>query len=99
LFSFMSFNLSYEQPYYFACTPPRFTRTNFPVSRCARPQKMQPGIKANQQFHTCDLKSRVYLYGDSEGHNLRYCFLPSAPDDVLRWTTVPSHAPIRGWDG
>ncbi|KAF8335207.1 hypothetical protein F5887DRAFT_1079286 [Amanita rubescens] len=46
----------------------------------------------------CDLTSGVYLYGDREGHNVHYCFLPSTPDDVLRWTTVPGHAPIKNWN-
>ena len=43
-----------------------------------------------------NLTSGVYLYGDGWGRNLwHYCFLPSTPDDVLRWTTIPSHAPIK----
>ncbi len=53
---------------------------------------------AYQPFPICDLTSGLYLYGDSEGHNLHYCFLPSTPDDVLRWTTIPSHAPIKNWN-
>ncbi|KAF8347179.1 hypothetical protein F5887DRAFT_1281293 [Amanita rubescens] len=53
---------------------------------------------AHKPFPICDLTSGVYLYGDSEGHNLHYCSLPSTPDDVLRWITIPSHAPIKNWN-
>ena len=53
---------------------------------------------AHEPFPICDLTSGVYLYGDSEGHNLHYCLLPSTPDDALRWTTIPSHAPIKNWN-
>ncbi|KAF8337266.1 hypothetical protein F5887DRAFT_890629, partial [Amanita rubescens] len=45
----------------------------------------------------CSLTSGVHLYGESGGRNLHYCFLPSTPDDVLRWTTIPSHAPVKNW--
>ena len=65
--------------------------------------RFQPGFikmfdDAHKPFPICDLISGVYLYGDSEGHNLTYCSLPSTPDDILRWTTIPSHAPIKNWD-
>jgi len=53
---------------------------------------------AHKPVSICDLTSGVYVSDDSEGHNLHYCFLPSTPDDVLRWTTVPSHAPTKNWN-
>ena len=52
-------------------------------------------------FPTCSLTSSVYLYGEycDREDCLRYCFLPSTPDDVLRWTTiVPRHAPFTNWN-
>jgi len=63
-----------------------------------QPAFMKTFDDAHEPFPICDLTSGVYLYGDSEGHNLHYCFLPSTPDDVLRWITIPSHAPIKNWN-
>ncbi|KAF8627030.1 hypothetical protein AX15_004565 [Amanita polypyramis BW_CC] len=53
---------------------------------------------AHEPFPICNLTSGVYLYGDNEGHNLHCCFLPSTPDDVLQWITIPSHAPTKNWN-
>ena len=41
-----------------------------------------------------NLTSGVYLTCDAFANNLRYCFLPSTPNDVLQWTTIPKHTPI-----
>jgi len=48
----------------------------------------------HDRFPPCELTSGVYLYRDVSRHNLHYCFLPSTPDEVLRWTAVPNHTPI-----
>ena len=40
------------------------------------------------------LTSGVLPYSDVLPRNLHYCFLPSTPDDVLRWTAIPNHTPI-----
>jgi hypothetical protein len=48
----------------------------------------------HSRFPMWNLTSGVYLTCDAFANNLRYCFLPSTPNDVLQWTTIPKHTPI-----
>jgi hypothetical protein len=45
------------------------------------------------------LSAGVYLLGDSNGRDLRYCTLPSTPDEVPQWATIHGHGPKKDWNG
>ncbi|KAF8329211.1 hypothetical protein F5887DRAFT_1111444 [Amanita rubescens] len=51
------------------------------------------------RFGIHKLNAGVYLLGDSNGRDLRYCTLPSTPDEVPQWATIHGHGPQKDWNG
>jgi len=45
------------------------------------------------------LSGGIYLLGDSNRQDLRYCTLPSTPDEVPQWATIRGHGLKKDWKG
>ncbi|KAF8329212.1 hypothetical protein F5887DRAFT_1142549 [Amanita rubescens] len=56
-------------------------------------------VQSERQFGIHRLSAGIYLLGDNNRRDLRYCTLPSTPDEVPQWATIHGHGPKRDWNG